>query len=102
MALVWNLCPSILDRAKSTVIAISLYTWVLQASCHAVLALLSDPDAKSPLNCDVGNMVRGNDMTAFHTTDMYLLIVIDNMIRTNPSSNEKVHVHQKFMCTKYH
>ena len=27
--------------------------WGLQAACRAVLALLSDPDAESPLNCDV-------------------------------------------------
>lgn len=42
--------------------------WGLQAACRAVLALLSDPDADSPLNCDAGNMVRGGDMTAFRTT----------------------------------
>jgi peroxin-4 len=42
--------------------------WGLQASCRAVLALLSDPDADSPLNCDAGNMIRLNDMIAFHTT----------------------------------
>lgn len=42
--------------------------WGLQAACRAVLALLSDPDADSPLNCDAGNMVRYGDMTAFRTT----------------------------------
>ena len=42
--------------------------WGLQAACRAVLALLSDPDADSPLNCDAGNMVRGGDMAAFQTT----------------------------------
>lgn len=26
--------------------------WGLQAACRAVLALLSDPDADSPLNCE--------------------------------------------------
>jgi peroxin-4 len=41
--------------------------WGLQAACRAVLALLSDPDADSPLNCDAGNMVRGGDMIAFNT-----------------------------------
>jgi len=29
--------------------------WGLQAACRAVLALLSDPDAESPLNCDVSD-----------------------------------------------
>lgn len=42
--------------------------WGLQAACRAVLALLSDPDADSPLNCDAGNMIRGNDMLAYDTT----------------------------------
>lgn len=42
--------------------------WGLQAACRAVLALLSDPDADSPLNCDAGNMVRNGDMSAFRTT----------------------------------
>jgi len=42
--------------------------WGLQAACRAVLALLSDPDADSPLNCDAGNMVRGGDMLAFRCT----------------------------------
>lgn len=39
--------------------------WGLQAACRAVLALLSDPDAESPLNCDAGNMIRGQDDDAF-------------------------------------
>eukprot|EP00957_Ditylum_brightwellii_P176346 13428100-Ditylum_brightwellii.AAC.1 len=42
--------------------------WGLQAACRAVLALLSDPDADSPLNCDAGNMIRGGDMTAYRST----------------------------------
>jgi hypothetical protein len=42
--------------------------WGLQAACRAVLALLSDPDAESPLNCDAGNMLRGNDRLAYEST----------------------------------
>lgn len=46
--------------------------WGLQAACRAVLALLSDPDADSPLNCDAGNMIRGGDMMAYRSTaNMY-------------------------------
>mmetsp|Transcript_23991 Transcript_23991/g.36969 ORF Transcript_23991/g.36969 Transcript_23991/m.36969 type:complete len:173 (-) Transcript_23991:232-750(-) len=41
--------------------------WGLQAACRAVLALLSDPDAESPLNCDAGNMIRAGDMVAYYT-----------------------------------
>ena len=39
--------------------------WSLQAACRAIMALLSAPDADSPLNCDAGNMVRAGDMQAF-------------------------------------
>jgi len=42
--------------------------WGLQAACRAVIALMSDPDADSPLNCDAGNMIRGGDNLAFYTT----------------------------------
>lgn len=42
--------------------------WGLQAACRAVLALLSDPDASSPLNCDAGNMLRSNDLTSYNAT----------------------------------
>mmetsp|Transcript_15858 Transcript_15858/g.36552 ORF Transcript_15858/g.36552 Transcript_15858/m.36552 type:complete len:174 (-) Transcript_15858:1938-2459(-) len=42
--------------------------WGVQAACRAILALLSDPDADSPLNCDAGNMIRGGDLLAYNTT----------------------------------
>eukprot|EP00538_Stauroneis_constricta_P012010 CAMPEP_0119562764 /NCGR_PEP_ID=MMETSP1352-20130426/21481_1 /TAXON_ID=265584 /ORGANISM="Stauroneis constricta, Strain CCMP1120" /LENGTH=174 /DNA_ID=CAMNT_0007611235 /DNA_START=31 /DNA_END=552 /DNA_ORIENTATION=- len=42
--------------------------WGIQAACRAILALLSDPDADSPLNCDAGNMIRANDMLAYNST----------------------------------
>lgn len=46
--------------------------WGLQAACRAVLALLSDPDPTSPLNCDAGNMLRGGDeMGYWCTAEMY-------------------------------
>jgi len=46
--------------------------WGVQAACRAVLALLSDPDADSPLNCDAGNMIRAGDMEAYvDTARMY-------------------------------
>lgn len=42
--------------------------WGVQAACRAILALLSDPDADSPLNCDAGNMIRGGDLLAYNST----------------------------------
>jgi peroxin-4 len=56
-----DICLDILKKEWSP-------AWGLQAACRAVLALLSDPDAESPLNCDAGNMLRGNDMLAYETT----------------------------------
>jgi peroxin-4 len=56
-----DICLDILKKEWSP-------AWGLQAACRAVLALLSDPDADSPLNCDAGNMIRNNDMIAFYTT----------------------------------
>ena len=39
----------------------------LQGLIKAILLLLSDPAADSPLNCDAGNMVRGGDMMAYNS-----------------------------------
>jgi len=50
--------------------------WGLLAACRAVLALLSDPDASSPLNCDAGNMIRGNDLLAYHS--MAAMYTVEN------------------------
>jgi peroxin-4 len=50
--------------------------WGILSACRAVLALLSDPDAESPLNCDAGNMIRGNDMLAYNS--MARMYTIEN------------------------
>jgi peroxin-4 len=42
--------------------------WGLNSACRAVLALLSDPDADSPLNCDAGNIIRAGDTDAYWST----------------------------------
>lgn len=36
--------------------------WSLQAVCHAVIALLHDPNPDSPLNCDAGEMLGWDGM----------------------------------------
>ena len=62
-----DVCLDILKREWSP-------AWGLLSACRAVLALLSDPDADSPLNCDAGNMIRSNDKLAYWTTaEMYTL-----------------------------
>jgi ubiquitin-protein ligase len=56
-----DICLDILKKEWSP-------AWGLQAACRAVLALLSDPDAESPLNCDAGNMVRAGDAALYEAT----------------------------------
>lgn len=41
--------------------------WTLQYVCRAVIALLMDPNAESPLNCDAGNLIRSGDMRGFRS-----------------------------------
>lgn len=57
-----DICLDILKKEWSP-------AWGLQAACRAVLALLSDPDPTSPLNCDAGNMLRQDaDVLAYEST----------------------------------
>lgn len=39
--------------------------WNLLSACRAIISLLDDPAADSPLNCDAGNMIRAGDMRAY-------------------------------------
>ena len=39
--------------------------WTIESVCRAILFLLANPNADSPLNCDAGNMIRNNDLLAY-------------------------------------
>ena len=41
--------------------------WTLQSVCRALTALLSHPEADSPLNCDCGNLIRNNDLRGYRS-----------------------------------
>ena len=41
--------------------------WTLESLCRAIVSLLANPNADSPLNCDPGNMIRAGDMLSFKT-----------------------------------
>mmetsp|Transcript_18210 Transcript_18210/g.21026 ORF Transcript_18210/g.21026 Transcript_18210/m.21026 type:complete len:169 (+) Transcript_18210:98-604(+) len=62
--------------------------WGLVSACRAVLALLSDADATSPLNCDAGNMVRNGDSLAFYTVAK--LYTVENAMFLTWPNNQKM------------
>ena len=39
--------------------------WSLQAACRAIISLLGNHNADSPLNCDAGNLIRCGDLLGF-------------------------------------
>jgi len=39
--------------------------WTIESVCRAILFLMANPNAESPLNCDAGNMIRNNDLLAY-------------------------------------
>jgi peroxin-4 len=41
--------------------------WTLDSVAQAILSMLSDPNADSPLNCDAGNLIRCNDQKGFNS-----------------------------------
>lgn len=41
--------------------------WTLHAAALAILVLLDNPDATSPLNCDAGNLLRSGDRRAYES-----------------------------------
>ncbi len=41
--------------------------WTLESVTRAIVNLLLNPNADSPLNCDAGNSIRANDILAFNS-----------------------------------
>ncbi len=39
--------------------------WTLESTCRAIIFLLANPAADSPLNCDAGNLVRCGDLRGY-------------------------------------
>jgi len=67
-------------------------SWTLQSVCRAIIALLSDPNADSPLNCDAGNLLRCGDVRGFRSmaqmyTHEYAIGVATSS--STPLSNEE-------------
>ena len=41
--------------------------WTLESLCRAIVNLLQNPNADSPLNCDCGNQIRAGDFLAYES-----------------------------------
>jgi peroxin-4 len=54
-----EICLDVLKEAWTPV-------WGLESTCRAIISLLSNPEADSPLNCDAGNLVRCGDMRGYY------------------------------------
>ena len=39
--------------------------WTLESVCRAIINLMVNPNADSPLNCDCGNLIRGGDTRGY-------------------------------------
>jgi peroxin-4 len=63
--------------------------WGIASVCRALQALLSSPEADSPLNCDAGNMIRANDLRAYRSmAKMYAELYANKLdIKTRLSGN---------------
>eukprot|EP01071_Lankesteria_metandrocarpae_P006052 Lankesteria_metandrocarpae@DN4225_c0_g1_i1.p1 len=55
-----EICLDVLTAAWSP-------AWSLLMVCRAINALMSDPNADSPLNCDAGNLVRNGDVRGYES-----------------------------------
>eukprot|EP01095_Lingulamoeba_sp_RSL-Kostka_P006016 TRINITY_DN1848_c0_g1_i1.p1 TRINITY_DN1848_c0_g1~~TRINITY_DN1848_c0_g1_i1.p1 ORF type:complete len:160 (+),score=40.15 TRINITY_DN1848_c0_g1_i1:67-546(+) len=69
-----EICLDILKDAWSA-------AYTLQATCRSIIALLSHPEADSPLNCDCGNLIRSGDNRGyFSLAKMYTKLFASNNI----------------------
>mmetsp|Transcript_27119 Transcript_27119/g.47961 ORF Transcript_27119/g.47961 Transcript_27119/m.47961 type:complete len:174 (+) Transcript_27119:92-613(+) len=55
-----EICLDILKDAWTPV-------WTLETTCRAIITLLGNPEASSPLNCDAGNLIRSGDIRGFNS-----------------------------------
>ncbi|CBH13100.1 ubiquitin carrier protein, putative [Trypanosoma brucei gambiense DAL972] len=41
--------------------------WTISSVCRAIISLLTEPDARSPFNCDAGNLLRAGDVMGYNS-----------------------------------
>ena len=57
--------------------------WTLESVARAIVNLLLNPNAESPLNCDAGNAIRAGDMLAFKS--MAKMYTVEEAIQQSKS-----------------
>jgi ubiquitin-protein ligase len=63
--------------------------WTLESVGRAIIVLLSNPEASSPLNCDAGNLIRAGDMRGFLSlARMYTLEHAEMLTETTEEGSE--------------
>ena len=60
--------------------------WTLESVTRAIVNLLLNPNADSPLNCDAGNTIRAGDWLAFNS--MARMYTIEEAIASSKSEAE--------------
>ena len=55
--------------------------WTLESIARAIVNLLLNPNADSPLNCDAGNAIRAGDILAFKS--MARMYTVEEAMQTS-------------------
>ena len=62
--------------------------WTMESLCIAIINLLVNPNADSPLNCDSGNCIRAGDMLAYRS--MAYMYTIEYACEESKSEAESI------------
>lgn len=57
--------------------------WTLKTVCMSIVALLGSPEASSPLNCDVANLLRAGDHLGYENLIRMYTIIYARPDRSN-------------------
>ena len=60
--------------------------WTLESVTRAIVNLLLNPNADSPLNCDAGNAIRAGDILAFNS--MARMYTVEEAMQKSKSEAE--------------
>jgi hypothetical protein len=61
--------------------------WSLKSVMRAIIALLQEPNADSPLNCDAGNLIRSGDVRGFRS--MAKMYTVEHALKKREITDEE-------------